>query len=817
MGRKLLSKGDIITLKDLRNGEPLELEIISAPLGEGGSCVVYEAKSGSNQLVCKYRLKELYPENISGIERDENNQLVIGDAVREKYLDACSRFDKSLEFLWELAYSDDTGSYMVCPIGEFVGMGANIPAHYLITQWMSSDSLNTVSLCGSDDLHLIAKVCLKVAAAVNEFHKNGYINFDIKPENILYSPKTDTIAFFDTDTVFKKDNIKAQIVLFSDGAAPEIVNGFEKLYSEKADVFSIGSMLHRFIIGENYLSGQYSMGLSNIEQIISENYVLKCANPCAATMVLKIWSRCSPGNPAKRCGMEELISMLTELTNLSNPQNIYAESSYIQPSSTENAAYNDELYVIRQKLLKQHYVLVQGLHGSGKTDFLKNYAIGFGVFYHTVVWADYKENIKETVSDIKFVGINDEDCKDRENLFEAKFNQLKKYDKQLLLIIDGYDKPDSFAAEFLESLNIHILISSSCSNNEFDGEHIYTMKKEQQQMFNQEEKSEFCNKMTKLRKASRSLRIFYSVMLCVFLTLLIVSASMYEFVSSSFGIPIMIFSALILAFKTMIFGKADKEAVFNISRKYCYKHYKEASFFAGNENNHQTFEISAPDFISNMESKRHRFRLILGILAISGGAAAAVLSFIINSFPLLIAVYAFILMIVFMADYEYSMKMSRDIYSDKFGGIGENEKRNLYEIYRFKSSSDKADKSEKISSECARLIIYNEYKTRCDIWGTIDVVAKAFAGIIILIVIFDIFPVIPRDYFHIPLFFPKNACLYLAIIVYILLTAVPAVMSRDFYSNVKELLFTAVSEDGEYISKKYDEYADEALLRNASS
>ena len=180
MGRKLLSTGDKITLKNFRNGELLELEITSTPLGEGGSCVVYEAREAGSGLVCKYRLKELYPENIDGIDRDKNNQLIIGNNIRPEYHEACTRFDKSLKLLWDMAYSNDTGSYTVCPLGKFIGMAADTPAQYLITQWMPSDSLNTANLCGSDDLYLIAKICLKTAMAVKEFHKKGYMNVTVE-------------------------------------------------------------------------------------------------------------------------------------------------------------------------------------------------------------------------------------------------------------------------------------------------------------------------------------------------------------------------------------------------------------------------------------------------------------------------------------------------------------------------------------------------------------------------------------------------------------------------------------------------------------
>ena len=815
VGRTLLSKGDKLSIRNADSGELIELEIISEPLGEGSSSVVYEAKSTDRQLVCKYRLKELYPEHIEGISRDKNNSLVIDDSCAKQYLEACARFDKALELLWEFAYSDSTGAYTVCPLGKFIGTGGGTACQYLITQWMPSDNISTASLCGSDNLNLAAKICLKTALAINEFHKKGYINFDIKPENILYSSRTDNVAFFDTDTVFKKGSSEKAYVSFSDGAAPEIVNGFKKLYSEKSDVFSIGSMLHRFVTGENYISGQYSLNYAKTDDVISGCPALKYSNPYSGALVLKIWSSCCSGSPSKRCDISELVQMLKQLTELTSPDGIYAESSYVQPSDKLNHTYSNEMYSVRQLLMNKQIVFIQGLHGDGKTDFAKSYAYEAKQYYHTIVWADYTGNIKDTISKIKFCGIDDT-CYTSDKLFEIKFNQLRKYDNEMLLIIDGYDSPDEFAEEFFASLGIHILLTSSFNNSNIDPDRIYTMKKKQENMFNQDEKTDLQKKMTKLKNVSRSLRTFYTVLFFVFLIMLIAAVSIYEFISVSFGIMIMISIAMILILKALILNCAEKEAIFGITRKYCNKYYKAASQFASIENNNQTFEIAAPGFVSQWEDKRHKFRLVLGIAAIVCGVITAIISFIINSFPFLIAVYALILLVVFMMDYEYSVKITQNIYNVQFGGTAENEKRDLYEIYRFKTPNKIDIKKEIISPDCARLIIYNEYKTRCELWGTVDVVAKAFAGINILIVILNFASVIPNQYFHIPSFLPENSCLYLGVIIYVLLSAIPVIMSRDFYYNVKELLFTVFSDDNKYISEKFEEYTDEALLRNSS-
>lgn len=342
MSRKILKSGNKISLVNSQNGGIINLEIISEPLGYGGSCIVYEAKSEDTRLACKYRLKELYPENMDGIFRDEDNQLIVPESCRDEYIKACKRFEKSLELLWNFAYSDDTGCYTVCPLGKFEGHTQNgIPAKYLITQWMPSDSISTVNLCGGKDLKLAVKICFKTAAAIKEFHKNGYINFDIKPENILYSSKTDTIAFFDTDTVFKKD-LRSDPISFSSGAAPEVVNGFEALYSEKSDVFSIGSMLHRFITGENYFSGQYSLNIPKVQDNLEKYDICKNAAPEVISLIRRIFESCNCGNPAKRCNTEQLVNMLSQLDTLLDSQTYVRNSDLAFSSSEVNDFYFKE-------------------------------------------------------------------------------------------------------------------------------------------------------------------------------------------------------------------------------------------------------------------------------------------------------------------------------------------------------------------------------------------------------------------------------------------------------------------------------------------
>lgn len=354
---------------------------------------------------------------------------------------------------------------------------------------MPSDYIDTVSLCGGSDLNTAIKICQKTAKAAAAFHNSGYINLDIKPENILYSPKTDTISFFDTDTIFNKSEPPVNSVYYSDGAAPEIQNGFVQLYSEKSDVFSIGSMLHRFITGKNYFPGQYTLKFSAKHSDFESYEMCRNNNPQVAAMIKKVLSGCNAGSPSKRCNISELISMLYRLADLTDPNSIFALNSYI-PQINESEIYSDEVYILHRMLEKERYAVIQGLHNSGKSDFARFYANERRHYYHTVIWTDYRDSIKDTVAAIPFNGINDDDF-NKDKLFEIKYNCLKKYDKETLLIIDGMNEPDEFIMEFLETLDINIIITSA-SNTAFEKRHIYKMRIEQELMFSENEIQKFC-------------------------------------------------------------------------------------------------------------------------------------------------------------------------------------------------------------------------------------------------------------------------------------------------------------------------------------
>lgn len=812
MDRYALKKGDTIILLNSKTKEHLKLEIISECLGKGNSSIVYEAKAVDSTLPCKYRLKELYPSDIDGIYRDENNELIIPEKCKKDYLEYKKRFDSAVKILWEFAYSDEAGCYTVCPLGKFTGI--NTISQYIITEWMTSDSVNTVSLCKSTDLCKIAKICLKTAYAAEAFHKMGYMNLDIKPENILYSEKTDTIAFFDTDTIIKIGEYKDEHIYFSEGAAPEIINGFRKLYSGKADVFAIGSMLHRFITGENYFAGEYSSFSKDYEL----NPLMLCKdkmNPRAFSICDKIFSEASPGNPSKRIGDEELISYLSELVSTFSSESVYIENSFIKnpPENTDKLFGNDEIALVREKLIRNKYMFIQGLKSSGKTCFAKSYAISEKEHYHTVVFIKYENSIRSTVSRIKFSGLDELNLSE-DTLFKTKYEYLKKYSSDMLLIIDDYEDSDDFTEEFLESLDIHTILTTSDTVS-CGKKHIYSLRRNKEQSVNTDEITKFRSKYSELRKINLLLGHLFCMMFMVVIFFLMFVILDDEKLMNFSDPAIIISLCAALIFKELFLKRVETQNAANTAVKYSGKDFLTAFNFANNANMNRTFEIAAPEKASKSERKRHTFRIAIGAAAIMCGVFTGIVSFFLKSFPFLAGSFSLIILAVIVIDYQYGIRKAKDNYTDMFLIPGE-KTRGLYEIYSYESKiTENCDNV--IGSEAARQIIYSEHRMRCNIYGTVEILIKVIAVVAMASLAARYIPVSVYEYFHLPSDTAFDYFLNIILCIFIILQIYSTAKASEYFRVTKDLLFAYSSTDGAFILEKYRDFTNEGILSKTST
>lgn len=270
---------------------------------------------------------------------------------------------------------------------------------------------------------------------------------------------------------------------------------------------------------------------------------------------------------------------------------------------------------------------------------------------------------------------------------------------------------------------------------------------------------------------------------------------------------------VMLLFKTLILKRAEACAVAKISAKNCRSHFKDAFDFGNAVNNQQIFKISTPDFIAASEKKRHDFRLILGISAIAAGAFAFALSIILNSFPILVALSATIIIAVFIADYRYGVAAVSEMYSKKFGSTDIDHKQSINEIYSFKGKSDVSGNNN-ISTECIRQILYSEYNIRCDNWGTWDVITKFLTVISIAALLFNSLDIKRCSYFHISSSIPENTLNYICIAVLCIISSSIVLKCREFYMQIKDILFTVYMGNSKFINQKFSEYCEDGIISN---
>lgn len=72
---------------------------------------------------------------------------------------------------------------------------------------------------------------------------------------------------------------------------------------------------------------------------------------------------------------------------------------------------------------------------------------------------------------------------------------------------------------------------------------------------------------------------------------------------------------------------------------------------------------------------------------------------------------------------------------------------------------------------------------------------------------------IPRNsYFHIPAGTPDNLLNYICITLLCFFSAYTVIKSNGFYTNIKDLLFTAYTRNSKFINQKFEEYCEDNII-----
>lgn len=247
--------------------------IIKSVIGEGGSCICYEAMEAVDQK--SGNLKEFYPLNPDsqdysfGLKRTAENQLVTSEPFSEKAIlfeKAKSDFLSSYKMLREIMENKKLNVDFKTFIPDFcVYRGCdedgNVIENSTVYIWTENPNIETfdkyianvrknVNKAPEHSLFVILNSILSLTECIDILHEEGLLHLDLKPSNFGILKRggkllTDNISLFDVNTIY---SLKSQFSSLSGTEgfkAPEVEEGEA---DNRSDIYSIGCTLFSSII-----------------------------------------------------------------------------------------------------------------------------------------------------------------------------------------------------------------------------------------------------------------------------------------------------------------------------------------------------------------------------------------------------------------------------------------------------------------------------------------------------------------------------------------------------------------------------------------
>lgn len=208
--RTPLKVGTIIQLNEIGTKKFYDFKITEI-IGMGGSCIVYTAvytDSEDNKFMV--RLKEFYPEWLE-IAR-EKNALIIEN--NNEFHDALLKFTEGYRRQMQFRMMPESMN----SISNIQGIYEGNNTRYIAMSCQNAIQIDDADLTLYDIFRVIRAVTLQIA----NFHDNGYLYLDLKPQNVMLYPETpEMVMLFDFDSAVRIDDIQPQNLSCTDswGAA----------------------------------------------------------------------------------------------------------------------------------------------------------------------------------------------------------------------------------------------------------------------------------------------------------------------------------------------------------------------------------------------------------------------------------------------------------------------------------------------------------------------------------------------------------------------------------------------------------------------
>lgn len=450
--RTPLKVGTVIQLNEIGTKKSYDFKITEF-IGEGGSCIVYTAiytDSEDNKFMV--RLKEFYPKWLE-IAR-EQNALVIEDS--DKFNDALRQFTEGYRKQMQFRTMPDSMNSIANIQGIYEGNN---------TRYIAMSCQNAIFIDDADwALYDIFRVIRAVTLQIANFHDNGYLSLDLKPQNVMLYPETpEMVMLFDFDSAVQIDNIQPQNLSCTDSwGAPELLQGRLRDISQKTDIYSIGALLMYMLFHRppTILDRRNRLGWEKE----FDNSQLRSEKPEVRQMVTEIFKKTLTANLEKRfnsCdGLLDLIEPYIEENQNPKP---YLKT-FLPLGNNFFCGRDHEIGEIHTALSEKNFLILHGIGGIGKSELAKHYALTYAKEYDAAIFVRFRNNIMETVVlDSNFPVMNFSRSKDENdsNYFQRKIAVLQSIcTPRHLIILDNFDTENCDNLDALTSLPCKIIITS---------------------------------------------------------------------------------------------------------------------------------------------------------------------------------------------------------------------------------------------------------------------------------------------------------------------------------------------------------------------
>lgn len=458
MERINISIGNTIKLK---NSTGAKNYVIDRVVGRGAHCIAYEAHS-TDAVSRKVRIKECYPAGL-GITRNGKDDLLWPDESTKRL--SLDLFEEAYEK--QITIQNDERF-----VNTFIHVVDDVcKANNTLYTVVGIDNGITFAEDDTEDIQSILKTVRTLANVIAQYHNNGYLYLDIKPENFLVLPETrDLIKIFDSDTIVKKEDLlsgNVSVIPYTPGwAAPEQIMGKKSKVSEKTDIYAIGAVLFSKIMDrcpDNDDIGVYT------DYIIPEYWTEKYDSRIIPA-IKRIFRNTITASIKRRFEkVEELIAALDDAIK------ICSNEEYILPKESISDIYfvgrNDELEKI-DNLFKGNtkVVFIHGFGGIGKTELAKRYVQKYKDQYDVTVFGFYNQEkgLDQFVQDIT-IKTNDNKESSLDN--DQKWKKIEKLcTNKSLFVVDNFDVDDDKDLGKLLSWNAKFIFTSRNDHSDSNSE-----------------------------------------------------------------------------------------------------------------------------------------------------------------------------------------------------------------------------------------------------------------------------------------------------------------------------------------------------------